>query len=119
MKGAKSPPSRSGRARGRRPPRRSRPSGATSWACSPPCWRPGGMLVEVAWAGLRPADLSVCAAFVAPDTPMAAGDPLREDRGLVDGAEITLLKRDLSVDVTFPPKSNMAAYRTALVLAEG
>jgi hypothetical protein len=79
----------------------------------------GRLLVEVAWAGLRPADLSVCAAFVAPDTPMVAGDHLREDRGLVDGAEITLLKRDLSVDVTFPLKSNMAAYRTALVLAEG
>ena len=33
----------------------------------------GRLLVEVAWAGLRPADLSVCAAFVAADTPMAAG----------------------------------------------
>lgn len=79
----------------------------------------GRLLVAVAWAGLRPADLSVCAAFVARDTPMAAGDHLRQDRGLVDGAEITVLKRDLNVDGTFPLKRNMAAYRTALVLAAG
>ena len=79
----------------------------------------GRLLVEVAWAGLRPADLSVCAAFVAPDTPMGTGDHLREDRGLVDGAEITVLKRDLGVDITFGLKSNMTAYRTALVLAAG
>ena len=79
----------------------------------------GRLLVEVAWTGLREADLTVCAPCVAPETPMAAGDHLREDRGLVDGAEITLLKRDLGVDVTFPLKRNMAAQRTALVLAAG
>src|SRR5206468_2858198 len=57
--------------------------------------------------------------FVQAGTPMEEGDSLRQDRGLLDGAEMTVLKRDLKVDVIVPLKSNMAAYRTALVLAEG
>jgi hypothetical protein len=39
---------------------------------------------------------------------------LREDRGLLDGAEITCLKRDLGVDVIFPLKKDMLAFRLAL-----
>jgi hypothetical protein len=50
---------------------------------------------------------------------MQRGDSLRQDRGLLDGAEITVLKRDLGIDVIVPLKRNMAAYRTALVLTEG
>jgi len=51
-------------------------------------------------------------------TPMTKGDSLRQDRGLLDGAEITVLKQDLGIDVVCPLKSNMAAYRMAVQLAE-
>jgi hypothetical protein len=78
----------------------------------------GRLLVQVAWDGLRVGDLPLTAPFVQPGTPMATGDSLRQDRGLLDGAEITVLKRDLGIDVICPLKSNMAAYRTAVVLAE-
>jgi len=77
----------------------------------------GRLLVEVAWDGLRVGDLPLCAAFVAQGTPMQAGESLRQDRGLVDGAEITVLKRDLGIDVTFPLKRSWTAYGIALALA--
>jgi hypothetical protein len=79
----------------------------------------GRLLVQVAWGGLRVGDLPLTAPFVAAGTPMQKGDSLRQDRGLLDGAEITVLKRDLGIDSVVPLKTNMAAYRTALVLAEG
>jgi hypothetical protein len=79
----------------------------------------GRLLVQVAWDGLRTGELPLTAAFVQAGTPMAAGDNLRQDRGLLDGAEITVLKRDLGIDVICPLKSNMAAYRMAVQLAEG
>jgi hypothetical protein len=79
----------------------------------------GRLLVQVAWAGLRAGELPLTQPFVQAGTPMEAGDSLRQDRGLLDGAEITVLKRDLKVDVIVPLKSNMAAYRIAVVLAEG
>jgi hypothetical protein len=52
------------------------------------------------------------------DTPLVRGDSLREDRGLLDGGEITTLKRDLGVDVIVPLKRDMLAFRLALVQAE-
>jgi hypothetical protein len=79
----------------------------------------GRLLVQVAWGGLRVGDLPLTAPFVQAGTPMVPGDSLRQDRGLLDGAEITVLKRDLGIDVICPLKSNMAAYRMAVVLAEG
>jgi Transposase DDE domain len=79
----------------------------------------GRLLTQVAWDGLRAGDLPLTAPFVQPGTPMQQGDSLRQDRGLLDGAEITVLKRDLGIDVVVPLKGNMAAYRTARVLAEG
>jgi hypothetical protein len=52
------------------------------------------------------------------DTPLAHGDSLREDRGLLDGGEITCLKRDLGVDVIVPLKRDMLAFRLAIVAAK-
>jgi hypothetical protein len=49
----------------------------------------GRLLVQVAWDGLRTGDLPLTAAFVQAGTPMTKGDRLRQDRGLLDGAEIT------------------------------
>ncbi len=75
----------------------------------------GRLLVGVAFAGLRRGDLPLTTALVRGEgTPLGAGDSLREDRGLLDGAEITVLKRDLGVDVIFPLKKDMLAFRLAL-----
>lgn len=79
----------------------------------------GRLLVGVAFAGLRRDDLPLTTPLVRGEgTPLSAGDSLREDRGLLDGAEITVLKRDLGVDVIFPLKKNMLAFRLALARVE-
>ena len=51
------------------------------------------------------------------NTPLTAGDTLLHDRGLIDGALITCLKRDLGVDVVFPLKRDMLASRLAVFQA--
>jgi hypothetical protein len=78
----------------------------------------GRLIVGVAWDTIRAADLTVTRSFVAEGTPLARGDTLLQDRGLVDGAEITVLKRDLGVDVVFPLKKKWLAFRLAVLRAE-
>jgi hypothetical protein len=78
----------------------------------------GRLLVSVAWGGIRTGDLPLCQPFVTPGTPLSPGDTLLEDRGLLDGAEITVLKRDLGVDVVVPLKKGMLSYRLAVLMAE-
>ena len=79
----------------------------------------GRLLVGVAWGGMRSHDLPLTRPLIeGADTPLARGDSLREDRGLLDGGEITTLKRDLGVDVIVPLKRDMLAFRLALVQAE-
>jgi hypothetical protein len=80
----------------------------------------GRLLVGVAFDGLRCGDLPLTRALVQGEHgPLVAGDSLREDRGLLDGAEITVLKRDLGVDVIVPLKRDMLAFRLALARVEG
>lgn len=74
--------------------------------------------VEVAWEGIRASDLTVTRAFVTDGTPLSRGDTLLQDRGLLDGAEITVLKRDLGVDVVVPLKEGMLSFRLAVLMAE-
>ncbi len=79
----------------------------------------GRLIVQVAWDGLRRGDRPLTAPFVAPDqTPLEKGNQLLQDCGLLDGAEISRLKRDLGVDVVVPLKSNMLAHRMAIFCAE-
>jgi hypothetical protein len=78
----------------------------------------GRLLVQVAWDGIRSADGKLCRSFVTEGTPLSRGDTLLQDRGLLDGAEITLLKRDLGVDTVFPLKEKMLSYRLAVLQAE-
>jgi hypothetical protein len=78
----------------------------------------GRLQVGVAWEGVRAADLTVTSGFVAEGTPLQRGDTLLQDRGLLDGAEITLLKRDLGVDVVVPLKEGMLSYRLAVLMAQ-
>jgi hypothetical protein len=78
----------------------------------------GRLLVGVAWGSIRAADLTLTHPFVTAGTPLARGDTLLQDRGLLDGAEITVLKRDLGVDTVFPLKEDMLAFRVAVLQAE-
>jgi hypothetical protein len=79
----------------------------------------GRLIVQLEWDGVRAADASVAIPLVRPRAPhagtppMERGDTLLEDRGLIDGEVITCLKRDLGVDVVFPLKREMLAYRLA------
>jgi hypothetical protein len=49
---------------------------------------------------------------------LRAGDLLLEDRGLLDGATLSALKRKRRVDVILPRKANMLATQEAMQLAE-
>jgi hypothetical protein len=78
----------------------------------------GRLLVQVAWDGLRRGDRPLTEPFVTPaQTPLTRGDQLLEDRGLLDGGEISRRKRDLGVDVVVPLKSDMLAHRMAVLFA--
>ncbi len=83
----------------------------------------GRLILGVNGAGVRQGDLPVVRPLVqeatGPQDPtgttlLTAGDTLLEDRGLIDGGVITCLKRDLGVDVVFPLKKDMLAYRLAV-----
>jgi hypothetical protein len=79
----------------------------------------GRLLVGVAFAGLKAGDLPLTEPLVrGPQTPLAQGDSLQEDRAFVDGEEITVLKRDVGVNVVVPLKQNMLAFRLAVAQAE-
>jgi hypothetical protein len=79
----------------------------------------GRLLVGVAVAGLKAGDLPLTEPLVrGPQTPLGRGDSLQEDRAFVDGEEITVLKRDVGVNVVVPLKQNMLAFRLAVAQAE-
>jgi hypothetical protein len=73
----------------------------------------GRLIVRLAWDGVRAGDGSVTQRLVTETAPLERGDTLLEDRGLIDGEVITCLKRDLNVDVVFPLRRDMLAYRLA------
>jgi hypothetical protein len=78
----------------------------------------GRLLVKVAWDGMRASDLTLTRPLMKEHPPLERGDTVLEDRGLVDGPEITVLKRDLGVDVVFPLKKKWLAFRLAVLAAE-
>jgi len=78
----------------------------------------GRLLVNVAWGGIRASDLTLTRPLMKEHPPLVRGDTVLEDRGLVDGPEITVLKRDLGVDVVFPLKKKWLAFRLAVLAAE-
>jgi hypothetical protein len=76
----------------------------------------GRVIVRLGCDSVRPADLTVARSLIGEGTPLERGDTLLEDRGLVDGAEISCLKRDLGVDTVFGLKKNWLSTRLALSL---
>jgi hypothetical protein len=78
----------------------------------------GRLLVRLGWDGVRAGDATVTWPVVQAEqpqaSPLAPGDTLLHDRGLIDGETVTCLKRDLRVDAVFPLKRDMLAYRLAV-----
>jgi hypothetical protein len=78
----------------------------------------GRLLVHVAWGGLRASDLTLTRPLMKENPQLERGDTVLQDRGLVDGPEITVLKRELGVEVVFPLKKKWLAFRLAVLAAE-
>jgi hypothetical protein len=66
---------------------------------------------------VRESDHPVARPLLLGETPLCRGDTVLHDRGLIDGATISCLKRDLGVDVVFGLRSNMLAARLAVAQA--
>jgi len=77
-----------------------------------------GLLVQAAVGPIQMNDLKLCRELLRSSPALRAGDLLIEDRGFIDGAEITHLKRKRKVDVIVPLRSNMEATQEAIRLAE-
>jgi Transposase DDE domain len=77
-----------------------------------------GLLTQVALSAIQVHDLALCRPLLAEAPVLRAGDLLLEDRGFLDGATVSALKRTRQVDVIIPLKANMRATQEAIALAE-
>ena len=77
-----------------------------------------GLLTQVALSAIQVHDLALCRPLLAEAPVLRAGDLLLEDRGFLDGATVSGLKRQRRVDVIIPLKANMLATQEAIALAE-
>jgi hypothetical protein len=77
-----------------------------------------GLLTQVALSAIQVHDLALCRPLLAEAPVLRAGDLLLEDRGFLDGATVSDLKRTRRVDVIIPLKANMLATQEAIALAE-
>jgi DDE family transposase len=76
-----------------------------------------GLLSAVELGPIQVHDLELCRRLLKTSPVLRAGDLLLEDRGFLDGATITDLKKRRRVDVIVPLKSDMLAYQEAVSLA--
>jgi hypothetical protein len=77
-----------------------------------------GLLSQVALAAIQMHDVALCRPLLETTPVLRAGDLLLEDRGFLDGATVSDLKRRRRVDVIIPLKANMLATQEAIQLAE-
>jgi hypothetical protein len=77
-----------------------------------------GLLTQVALAAIQVHDIALCRPLLEEAPVLRAGDLLLEDRGFIDGAMLSALKRKRQVDVIIPLKANMLATQEAIKLAE-
>jgi len=77
-----------------------------------------GLLSQVAMSAIQVHDVALCRPLLEQTPVLRAGDLLLEDRGLLDGATLSHLKRNRRVDVIMPLKANMLATQEAIQLAE-
>lgn len=78
----------------------------------------GAVLTGIAWGPMEAHDLSVTHDLVRTTPHLRPGDVLLEDRGFVDGATITYLKKERQVDVCTGLRSDMNFLKAAVVSAE-
>src|SRR5262252_1088465 len=76
-----------------------------------------GLLTQVALSAIQVHDMALCRPLLAEAPVLRAGDLLLEDRGFLDGATVSDLKRQRGVDVILPLKANMLATQEAIALA--
>jgi hypothetical protein len=77
-----------------------------------------GLLTQVAMSAIQVHDMALCRPLLAEAPVVRAGDLLLEDRGFLDGATLSALKRKRQVDAIIPLKANMLATQEAIHLAE-
>jgi hypothetical protein len=76
-----------------------------------------GLLTQVALSAIQVHDVALCRPLLAQATVFRPGDLLLEDRGFIDGATLSALKRERKVDVIIPLKANRLATQEAIQLA--
>jgi hypothetical protein len=77
-----------------------------------------GLLTQVAMGPIQQHDLELCRELLWTSAALRAGDLVIEDRGFLDGASLSYLKRERRVDAILPLKSNMQAYHEAVAIAK-
>jgi len=77
-----------------------------------------GLLTHVALSAIQGHDVALCRPLLEQASVLRPGDLLLEDRGFIDGATLSELKRTRQVDVIIPLKANMLATQEAIALAE-
>src|SRR5215470_4445440 len=76
-----------------------------------------GLLTQMAMSAIQVHDMALCRPLLEEAPVLRAGDLLLEDRGFIDGATLSALKRQRQVDVIIPLKANMLATQEAIALA--
>jgi hypothetical protein len=77
-----------------------------------------GLLSQVALSPIHVHDVTLCRPLLEQAPVLRAGDLLLEERGFLDGATLSHVKRTRRVDVITPLKANMLATQEAIQLAE-
>jgi Transposase DDE domain len=77
-----------------------------------------GLLTQMAMSAIQVHDIALCRPLLEEAPVLRAGDLLLEDRGFIDGATLSALKRQRQVDVIIPLKATMLATQEAIQLAE-
>lgn len=76
-----------------------------------------GILTQVRVGQIQTHDNKLCAPILRESKVLRAGDLVINDRGFVDGEEITHLKVERGVDVIVPLRKDMLSYEEAVALA--
>ena len=78
----------------------------------------GAVVSGIGWGPLSAHDLTVTRHLMRTSPHLRPGDTLLQDRGFLDGGEITFLKKERQVDVCTGLKSDMNLFKAAVVHAE-
>jgi hypothetical protein len=77
-----------------------------------------GLLTPVALSAIQGHDVTLCRPLLEQAPVLRPGDLLLEERGCIDGATLSALKRPRQVEGIMPLKANMLATQEAMRLAE-